>query len=134
MAAGENLNDMPWVCHSLIEITPDLSRRYFDMFDGGKKLFPANPFDEHIQELRTNRTVPLQALEFGINQGLLPVHPKGILGAQKELMSSGYTVEDCAINVSSDVIQAAADEWSKRKADYFGRVRMRAVCEHLRLD
>lgn len=130
----ENLNGMPWASPLPIEITPDLSHHYFDMFDGGKTLFPENPFDAHIQELRTNLTVPLQALEFGISRGILPPHHKGISGAQKELRSAGYIVEDRAINISMDVNQAAADEWAKRKADYFSRIRMRAVCDHLILD
>ena len=131
---GENLNEMPWVRCSQIEITPELSHRYFEMFDGGKKLFPENPFDDYIKGLRSKLTVPLRALEFGINQGLLPKHPDGISGARKALISAGYSIESCTVDVSPDVIQAATDEWAKRKADYFGRVRMRGACDHLVLE
>lgn len=90
LAPGENLNDMPWVKQQAIEITPALSQYYFEMFNGGKKLFPNNPFDEYIAALRTNKTLPFQALEFGIEKGLLPAHPKGVTGARNILMESGY--------------------------------------------
>ena len=92
LGPSENLNDMPWVQHQTIEITPALSRHYFEMFNGGKKLFPDNPFDEYIAALRTNRTLPLQALEFGIFQGLLPAHPNGVTGARNTLKAAGYAV------------------------------------------
>ena len=37
--AGENLNDMPWVIREAVEITPELSQHYFDMFNGGENSF-----------------------------------------------------------------------------------------------
>jgi hypothetical protein len=134
LGPDENLNDMPWVRRSDIEITVGLSHRYFEMFDGGKTLFPANPFDDYIAHLRTNRTVPLQALEFGLEHGLLPTHPAGVSGAQKALMSAGYTVKDRAVEIDASVIHAAAEEWALRKADYFGRIRMRGVADHVVLE
>ncbi|MDG4474733.1 FRG domain-containing protein [Thiovibrio frasassiensis] len=131
LGRGENLNDMPWVQHQKLEITPTLSRHYFEMFDGGKKLFPDNPFDGHIAALRTNRTLPLQALEFGIEQGLLPAHPEGVTGARNALKAAGYTVEYRAIDIDESVMQAAADEWAVRKLDYFSRIRIRGVADHM---
>ncbi len=131
LGPSENLNDMPWVQHQAIEITPALSRHYFEMFDGGKKLFPDNPFDEYIAALRTNRTLPLQALEFGIGQGLLPAHPEGVTGARNALKAAGYAVEDRAVDIEESVVQAAADEWVVRKLDYFSRIRMRRAADHM---
>jgi len=127
----DNLNDMPWVQHQKLEITPALSRHYFEMFDGGKELFPDNPFDKHIAALRTNRILPLQALEFGINKGLLPAHPEGITGARNALKAAGYVVEDRAVDIDESVMQAAADEWAGRKLDYFSRIRIRVVADHM---
>ncbi|NMM14298.1 MAG: FRG domain-containing protein [Rhodoferax sp.] len=131
LGPDENLNDMPWVQHQTIEITPALSRHYFDVFDGGKKLFPDNPFDDHIAALRTNRTLPLQALEFGIGQGLLPAHSAGVTGARRALRAAGYAVEDRAIDIDESVMRAAADEWAVRKMGYFSRIRIRLAADHL---
>lgn len=127
----ENLNDMPWVQHQLIEITPALSRHYFEMFNGGKNLFPENPFDDYIAALRTNRILPLQALEFGIRQGLLPAHPEGVTGARNALKAKGYAVEERAVEIDESVVQAAAKEWAVRKFDYFRRIRIRGVADHI---
>lgn len=131
LGPGENLNDMQWVKHQTFEITPALSNHYFEMFDGGKKLFPGNPFDNYIAALRTNCTVPLQALEFGIGQGLLPAHPKGVTGARNALKAAGYAVEDRAVDIDESLVLAATDEWALRKMDYFSRIRMRGVADHM---
>ena len=131
LGPGENLNDMPWVQHQAIEITPTLSHHYFEMFDGGKKLFPDNAFDDYIAALRTNRTLPLQALEFGLGQGLLPEHPEGVTGARNALKAAGYAVEDRAVDIDESIVQAAADEWAVRKLNYFSRIRMRGVADHM---
>lgn len=130
LGPGENLNDMPWVQHQAIEITPTLSHHYFEMFDGGKKLFPDNA-DDYIAALRTNRTLPLQALEFGLGQGLLPEHPEGVTGARNALKAAGYAVEDRAVDIDESIVQAAADEWAVRKLNYFSRIRMRGVADHM---
>lgn len=122
---------MPWVQHQTFEITPTLSNHYFKMFDGGKKLFPNNPFDDYIAALRTNRTLPLQAFEFGISQGLLPAHPKCVTGARNALKAAGYAVEHRAVDINESLFLAAADEWALRKMDYFSRIRMRGVTDHL---
>ena len=131
LGPGENLNDMPWVQHQEIEITSTLSHHYFEMFDGGKKLFPDNPFDDYIAALRTNRTLPLQALEFGIGQGLLPAHPEGVTGVRNALNAAGYAVEDRVVDIEESVLQAAVEEWAERKLDYFSRIRMRGVADHV---
>lgn len=131
LGPGENLNDMQWVKHQTFEITPTLSNHYFEMFDGGKKLLPNNPFDDYIAALRTNRTLPLQALEFGIGQGLLPAHPKGVTGVRNALKAAGYAVDDRTVDIDESLVLAAADEWALRKMDYFSRIRMRGVADHM---
>lgn len=131
---GENLNKMPWIQHQELDISPALSQRYFEMFDGGKQLFPSNPFDDHIAKLRTNGILPLQALEFGIENGLLPEHPEGVFGTRSALQSAGYIVKKCAIDIDESVIQAAEKEWAERKLDYFSRVRLRLVADHMALE
>ena len=81
--------------------------------------------------LTTNRTLPLQVLEFGIGKGLLPAHPKGVTGARNALKVAGYAVEDRAVDINESLVLAAADEWALRKMNYFSRIRMRGVADHM---
>jgi hypothetical protein len=49
-------------------------------------------------------------------------------------MSAGYIVKDCAVEIGASVIHAATEEWALRQADYFGRIRIRGVADHVVLD
>lgn len=131
---GENLNDMPWVTCQTVEITPELSQHYFDMFDGGAKLFPGNPFDDHVRSIRDSKFLPLEVLAYGMYIGQIPPHPKGVDGARAELLAAGYEVERFSIAVHPDVIQAATEQWERQKGAYYERIRCRGVCDALVLD
>lgn len=131
---GENLNDMPWVARQAVEITPELSQHYFDMFDGGAKLFPVNPFEDHVRSIRKSKFLPLEVLAFGMYIGQIPGHPQGVDGARSELLAAGYEVERFSIAVHPAVIQAAGEEWERQKDGYYERIRCRGVCDLLVLD
>lgn len=49
-------------------------------------------------------------------------------------MSAGYIVKDCAVEIGASVIYAATAAWALRKADYFGRIRMRGVADPVVLE
>jgi hypothetical protein len=115
LAPGENLNDMPWVTRQTVEITPELSQHYFDMFNGGAKLFPPDPFDEHVRAIRKSKFLPLEVLAYGMYIGQIPPHPQGVDGARAELLAAWYEVERFSIDVHPDVIQAAAKQWERQK-------------------
>lgn len=131
---GENLNDMPWVTREAVEITPDLSQQYFDMFNGGSKLFPQDPFDEHVRAIRKSKFLPLEVLAYGMYIGQIPPHPQDVDGARAELLAAGYEVERFSIAVHPDVIQAATERWERQKGAYYKRIRCRGVCDALVLD
>lgn len=128
---GESLNDMPWVSRQELEVTPELSQRYFDMFDGGAKLFPSNSFDEHVKNIRQSNLLPLEALAFGMDNELIPSHPGGVNGARDALLSGGYLVEPCPMHVDAEIIKAALDQWEHKKSNYFSRIRVRGVADHI---
>lgn len=131
---GENLNDMPWVTQEAVEITPDLSQQYFDMFNGGSKLFPQDPFDEHVRAIRKSKFLPLEVLAYAMYIGQIPPHPQGVDGARAELLAAGYEVERFSITVHPATIEAASEQWERQKDAYYKRIRCRGVCDLLVLD
>jgi hypothetical protein len=131
---GESLDDMPWVSRQELEVTPGLSQCYIDMFDVGTKLFPSNPFDVHVQNIRQSNLLPLEALAYGMDLGLIPPHPEGVHGARDALLTAGYLVELCPMKVEPETVKAALDEWEHKKSDYFSRIRVRGVADHITMN
>jgi len=126
-----NLNKMPWARHEEFEVTPQLSQKYYDLFEGGAKLFPQNPFDSFIQSLRMNKSLPLESLEDGIKHGWTPPHPDGIDAAVRAFEEAGYTIVKKRADLSQEIIDAADKEWKERSPDYFSRIKLRGVSDHL---
>lgn len=61
----------------------------------------------------------------------MPKHPEGVTGARNALKAAGYAVEDRAVDIDESILQDAADEWTVRKLNYFSRIRMRGVADHM---
>lgn len=131
LAPKENLNEMPWIHRTKIEITPALSRRYFDMFDGGGALFPEDEFDDYVDKLRESRTIPLGVIQFAIADSHLPQHPEGLRGAVRELHRAGYTVTDSVPSMDPETVETAGRDWQQQRSGYFARVRVRGMCDHV---
>jgi len=135
MARGSNLDCIPGVSFEQIEITPQLSRQYYEMFDGGRMLFPSNPFDDLIRDFRESRWVSRYSLELGMREGWLPSHPEGIIDlAIAELEYAGYGVSSRPVLVAQEIIDSAEAEWQSKGPKYFSKIRLRGTCDHLILD
>ena len=127
---GENLNAMHWATHREFEITEALSQQYFEMFAGGALLFPDNPFDSFIHQLRTNNCVPRQSLESGIDHQWIPAHPEGTNRACEALEEAGYSIGANRVELSASTLAAAEAEWKEREQGYWSRIRIRGICDH----
>jgi hypothetical protein len=126
----EDLEAMPWINIEPIEITPALSARYFDMFDGGRLLFPSEPFDEHIGRIRRSRTYRAEALDAALSRGDLPPHPGGMTGAMGALSAAGYHACDRDVAAPEQAVEDAFYDWQVRWQRLNSRVRLRGVSVH----
>lgn len=128
LSPEDNLDAMPWVALGSVAITPELSGRYFEMFEGGAKLFPSNPFDQRIIQTRRSRVIPLEAIELGAKLGWLASSTEG---ATQVLDAAGYRVSSEPIRVSPEIIEAAKAEWEARRPSFFSRIRLRGRADLL---
>jgi len=129
---GQQLNDKPWVHVETFEITEEISSRYYRMFNSGRALFPLNPFDDHIDALRDNRTIPKSIIEYGIHIGLVPPHSSGIDAACDELRCAGYKIDEAVSEVPDAVISAAKADWEECEGKFRARIRVRGIADHSR--
>jgi hypothetical protein len=114
----------------VFNITKQQSNFYYEMFDGGRALFPSNPFDSHIRFLRDNNALPKPVLEYGIEVGLIPRHSLGIDAAASELEAFGYSVVDNMHAIEPSTIAAALNDWNARAPAFLEKITMRGVCDH----
>jgi hypothetical protein len=132
LGPDEDLDAMSWVSAEEIAITPELSARYFDMFEGGKALFPDEPFDMHVDRMRRLRTYRPEALEAALSRGMLPPHPCGMAGAMGELTAAGYYACSSKVTATRQTVEASFADWEARRQNLMSRLRLRGVAAHFR--
>lgn len=129
---NENLNDMPWVVRQDIDITPELSEHYYQLFDGGAKLMPTNPFDSEIQRLVTDNALSPDTVAFAIAENFIPPHPQGLTGALHEFTAAGYNIKQPAPPPDTQLLNSAQQDWANRQQEFYQKIQLRGVCGHLK--
>ena len=114
-------------------ITRQQTNLYYEMFDGGRALFPLNPFDDHIQFLRDNNTIPKPTIEYGMEIGLIPCHSLGVDAAVSELESVGYNVIEAMHTIDHSAFTAALDDWNARAPAFLAKMRIRGCSDHFQV-
>jgi hypothetical protein len=127
----EDLNETIWIQREEIELTSELSRRYFDMFDEGRALFPENPADRQIEALRDNASISSAALKLALSMNILPPHPHGFAGVVREFRAAGFAVVEAETTFDGATVAAVAADWNNRRTAFWGRIRMRGMAGHL---
>lgn len=128
---NENLNDMPWVERQNITITPELSEHYYQMFDGGTKLMPSNPFDNEIRRLATDNALSPDTVAFAIAENFIPPHPQGLTGALNELTAAGYQIKLPSSPPNTQLLNSAQRDWDSRQQAFYQKIQSRGFCGHL---
>lgn len=127
----DDLNEMAWITKEDIELTPSLSKRYFDMFEGGRVLFPSNAFDTRIDALRESKSLSINALKMALSFGVLPPHPYDLEGVVREFEAVNYRVIESVEPVSAEILATAAADWSQHRPAFVSRTRLRGVADHM---
>lgn len=58
-----NFNDSPIVQYEKIVISKKESRKYFEIFEGGSKLFPKDTIDDFAYEILDSKSIPIDVIE-----------------------------------------------------------------------
>ena len=128
---NENLNEMPWVERHDVDVTPELSEHYYQLFDGGAKLMPTNPFDSEIQRLVTDNALSPDTIAFAIAENFIPPHPQGLAGALGELTAAGYHIKQPASPPDTQLLHSAKQDWTNRQEEFYRKIQLSGICGHL---
>ncbi len=58
-----NFNDSPIVQYEKIVVSKEESKKYFEMFEGGSKLFPEDTIDDFAYEILDTKSIPIDVIE-----------------------------------------------------------------------
>jgi len=126
---GENFNKFPVVSREIIKVRRKESEKYFDMFEGGTKLFPCDPVDNMAKEIRQSMEIDKEVLEKCFERHWIP----RIWDKPAEVIAflglHGYSVRNKLLRFSEKDKKAIVEKWNSAPPLSPGRVTCRFVAK-----
>jgi hypothetical protein len=101
---NQNLNDYKSIKYELINIDRNKSKKYFELFEGGKILFPENPIDIRAEDIQRSMEVDSEVLETCYSKKLIPNAWTKFSELIKFLEKFGYRICEKQLAFSSSEI------------------------------
>lgn len=127
----ENLNESPFVSHEIFRLNRKESEKYFEMFEGGAKLFPDDPIDNLAREIRQSMEIDSEIVEVCFERHWIPKVWENTSDLKKFLNKFGYVVTDKHLEFSDDVRQRIIENWNNNPHLRPDMVKCRFVAGHM---
>lgn len=125
----ENFNAYPFVSCEIFPVRRKESERYFDMFEGGAKLFPNDPVDDKAREIRQSREIDREVLETCFKRHWIPKVWNNPGEITKYLGRYGYSVKKKQLEFSDGNKKMIIEKWNTSATLSTDRVKCRFVAE-----
>jgi hypothetical protein len=131
LGSDQDFNDCPFVTYEVFPVSRKQAARYFDMFDGGSKLFPDDPVDAMALQIRQSIEIDREVLEASFERHWIPRVWANASEVSKFLGKFGYSVTDKQMEFSDNVRKSIVEKWNRNPQLYGDRVGCRFTFEPL---
>ncbi|MFU2208947.1 FRG domain-containing protein [Solidesulfovibrio sp. C21] len=122
---GNDFNKLPHINYEYLKITPTESNKYYEMFEGGKALFPTEPTSNIAHEIKESKTIDIDVLENTFNLNLIPKYFTTINDAKKFLEANKYSVQEKNIKISSETRETIIKNWQQKLPTVLNKIKAR---------
>lgn len=131
LSINEDLEQLPGVEVDTFIVSEELASTTGDKVGGSDHVFPYDPFEMAIAELRNSTNIDRAAIQAMFDHGRAP-EGMDVLAVMDVITGGGYTVTAGGANVpDTTMLEAARQEWEKRRARYISRIKWRAAADAL---
>jgi len=125
----QNFNKCPFVSYEIFGVDRKESEKYFDMFEGGAKLFPNDPIDDMTREIQQSTVIDREILEVAFEKHWIPKVWQNTIEITKFLSSFGYRVGEKQLKFSDETRRAIVEKWNSNPPLTADRVKCRFMSE-----
>lgn len=128
---NENFNLQPYVKYEKFQVKCKLSEKYYNLFEGGTKLFPKDIVDSKALEIELSKKFDRDVLERCFKEKLIPRLTEEFSDFIKILISNGYIITEKKLTFSNNEKKEIILNWEARKSNYFQRIKYRLASDSL---
>jgi hypothetical protein len=125
----ENFNVCPFVSYEKFRVNRKQSEKYFEMFEGGTKLFPNDIVDDMALEIKTSMEIDREVLDVCFERHWIPKVWANASELGKFLDTFGYVVTEKNLKFPDEVKRKIIERWNSTPPLYPNRVKCRFVSE-----
>lgn len=126
---NQNFNACPFVSREKFMVNRKQSEKYFEMFEGGAKLFPNDIVDEMAGEIKQSMEIDREALEVCFERHFIPKDWVNVSEVDKFLNEFGYVVSEKRLEFSDEVRRRIVEKWNNNSLLHADRVKCRFAAE-----
>ena len=126
---NQNFNDCPLVRREVFRVECKQAEKYFEMFEGGSKLFPNDPIDEMAWKIKQSIEIDREVLEVSFERHFIPNVWANTHEITKLLNEFGYVVREKQLEFSDEVRKNILEKWNSNPPLNAERVKCRFVLE-----
>lgn len=127
MGYKENLNLFPFITYEIFKVNRKQSEKYFDLFEGGAKLFPNDIVDDMSLEIKQSLEIDREVLQFCFEKHLIPNSWANISEVENFLKRFNYKVTDKCLKFTDELRSKIVEKWNANPPLYPARVKCRFV-------
>ncbi|MFQ5686995.1 MAG: FRG domain-containing protein [Candidatus Scalindua sp.] len=126
---NHNFNTRSFISHKIFRVNRKQSEKYFEMFEGGSKLFPNDFVDDMAWKIRQSKEIDRDVLEVCFERHLIPKVWANTAEVCKFLKEFGYKVSEKHLEFTDDAKRKIIEKWNNNPLLYIDRVKCRFVAE-----
>ena len=127
----QNFNECPFISHQIFKVDRKQSEKYFDMFEGGAKLFPNDPVDDMTRKIKQSTEIDKEVMEVCFDKHWIPKVWENTVELGKFLNALGYVVTEKHLEFSEGERKRIIEKWNSNPSLRSDRVKCRFVSESL---
>ena len=127
----DNLNTKPYIAYTKIRVNRKEAIKYYEMFDGGKALFPEEIVNNKAYEIKNSKAIDREVVDYMFKEKIFPESINNINDLMRLLKNENIEITDKAVKLSfsRDETAAIQDDWQIIKNNFLARIKVRAVSD-----
>ncbi len=121
----ENFNELPFVTYEKFICTKMMSKKYFDKFEGGNKIFPNDIMDKKAKQVQNSQSISKRAINeyFETNNIICKKEQYEITN-----MLNNFNIKEKNNYLTKREFSSIRKDWNKKKVAFFNKINYRLSC------
>ena len=133
---SDNLNLKPYITYDRIRINKAESKKYYEMFEGGRALFPDELIGDKTRILRDSKEIDTEVVDILFAKNIFPEDIKNEQELRQLLRNQQINIADkrCELSFSQSEVSLIEKDWQIIQQDYLPRIKPRLCCDSAQSD